>query len=177
MLLRSSVDGDEGRTRAQILRGPGLLVTVTVYSAGLALAPAAPADPMADVKDAIASARSEMSCGPLRYHPIVEQAAEVFNRMTDDYLDHTATRVQNKDTTPGSIPDPLPGLTDLGYAGTNAYLLQGAHRSDALAIKGTLLQGSASGKISDCSFLDFGADIRRNDRTGYTLVSVVLAAP
>lgn len=177
MLLRRSVDPGDGRCHARILRGPGLLVTVTVFSAGLAMAPPASAGPVADAKNAIVSARSETSCAPLRYDPLVEQAAEVFNRMTDDYLNHTATRVQNKDTRPGSIPDPLPGLKDLGYAGTKAYLIQGAHHNDALAIKGALLQGYASGKISDCSFTDFGTDIRRNERTGYNLVSVVLAAP
>lgn len=177
MLLRRSVDSDDGRIRPPISCGPGLLVTVTVLSAGVAFAPPAPADPVADVKGAVASARGETSCAPLRYDPIVGRAAEVFNRMTDDYLNHTATRVQNKDTRPGSIPDPLPGLKDLGYAGTKAYLLQGAHRSDALAIKGALLQGYASGKISDCSFTDFGADMRHNERTGYNVVSVVLAAP
>lgn len=177
MLHRRSVDSGGRGMRAPTLRGIGLLVTVTIFPAGLALAPAAPADPVADVRDAIVSARSETSCAPLRYDPIVEHAAEVFNRMTDDYLDHTATRVQNKDTRPGSIPDPLPGLKDLGYAGTKAVLLQGAHHGDALAIKGALLQGYASGNISDCSFTDFGADMRRNERTGYNVVSVVLAAP
>lgn len=177
MLLRRSGDPGDGRIRAPMLRGPGRLVTVTVFSAGLALAPPAPADPVADVREAIMTARGETSCAPLRYDPLVEQAAEVFNRMSDDYLDHTATRVQNKDTRPGSIPDPLPGLKDLGYAGTKAYLLQGAHHSDALAIKGAVLQGYASRKISDCSFTDFGADMRRNERTGYNVVSVILAAP
>lgn len=176
MLRRHLVDPGDGGIHAPILRGPGLLVTAAVLSAGLALAPPAPADPVTEVRGAVVFARSETSCAPLRYDPIVERAAEVFNRMTDDYLNHTATRVQNKDTRPGSIPDPLPGLTDLGYAGTKAFLLQGAHHDDALAIKGALLQGYASGKISDCSFTDFGADMRRNERTGYNLVSVVLAA-
>lgn len=177
MQLRGSVGPGDHRMRAPILRGPSLPAAVTVFCAGLALAPPAPADPAADVKDAIVSARSETSCAPLRYDPIVERAAQVFNRMTDDYLNHTATRVQNKDTRPGSIPDPLPGLKDLGYVGTKAYLIQGAHHSDALAIKGALLQGYAASKISDCSFTDFGADMRRNERTGYNVVSVVLAAP
>lgn len=146
-----------------------------VLSAALLLSPPAVADPDADIRAAITLARSETPCGPLRYHPIAQRAAEVFNRMTDDYLDHTATRVQNKDTTPGSIPDPLPGLRDLGYPGTKAYLLQGAHKEDSLAIKGALLQGYASGTVADCSFADFGVNMRRNERTGYYLVSVVLA--
>jgi hypothetical protein len=169
-------DTGDGRIRASILRGSGRLVTVTVLSVSLVVAPPAPAESGAEVKDAVVSARGETSCAALRHDSTVEKAAEIFNRMTDDYLDHTATRVQNKDTRPGSIPDPLPGLKDLGYPGSKAYLLQGAHHNDELAIKGALLQGYASGKISDCSFTDFGADMRRNNRTGYTVVAVVLAA-
>lgn len=163
-------------TRSISLRAPGLLVAAGVV-AGLVLAPPAAADPVADLREAVASARSETSCGPLQYHPTVEQAAGVFNEMTDDYLSHTATRVQNKDTAPGSIPDPLIGLKNLGYGGTHAYLLQGAKQDEALAIKGALLQGYASGTISDCSFTDFGVDMRRNQRTGYSLAAVVLATP
>ena len=162
-------------TRSTCMRTTGLAVA-TGFVMCLVLAPPAVAD-SADLRDAIVSARSETPCGPLNYHPTVEQAAGVFNQMTDDYLSHTATRVQNKDTTPGSIPDPLPGLKNLGYGGTKAYLLQGAKNGEALAIKGALLQGYALGKISDCSFTDFGVDMRRNQRTGYDLAAVVLASP
>ncbi|MBP2454782.1 hypothetical protein [Mycolicibacterium lutetiense] len=163
-------------TRSIRLRAHGLLV-VTGFVAGVVLAPPAAADPAAELREAIVSARSETSCGPLQYHHTVEQAAGVFNQMTDDYLSHTATRVQNKDTTPGSIPDPLPGLKNLGYSGTKAFLLQGAKKDQALAIKAALLQGYAANKISDCSFTDFGVDMRRNLRTGYDLAAVVLATP
>lgn len=152
------------------------LLVGTSLVVSLLLAPPVAAERV-DLREAIASARSETSCGPLHYHPLVEQAAGVFNQMTDDYLSHTATRVQNKDTTPGSIPDPLPGLKNLGYGGTKAHLLQGAHKDEALAIKGALLQGYALNKISDCSYTDFGVDMRRNERTGYNLAAVVLATP
>lgn len=162
--------------RSISLRATGVVVA-TGFVTGLVLAPPAAADPAADLREAIVSARSETSCGPLNYHATVEQAAGVFNQMTDDYLNHTATRVQNKDTAPGSIPDPLPGLKDLGYGGTKAYLLQGAQKSEARAIKGALLQGYASSKISDCSYTDFGVDMRRNQRTGYDLAAVMLATP
>lgn len=163
-------------TRSTCLRTAVLMVAPGLVM-GLVLAAPAAADSAADLRDAIASARSETSCGPLNYHPTVEQAAGVFNQMTDDYLNHTATRVQNRDTTPGSIPDPLPGLKNLGYGGTKAYLLQGAQKSEVRAIKGALLEGYASNKISDCSFTDFGVDMRRNQRTGYDLAAVVLATP
>ncbi len=145
--------------------------------AGLALAPPVSADPLTDLREAFAAARAGTSCEPLRYDPIVEQAARVFNQMTDDYLNHDATRVQNKDTTPGSIPDPLPGLNTLGYGGTKAYLVQGAQQDQARAIKALLLQGQALNKISDCTYTDFGVDMRFNANSGYHLAAVVLATP
>lgn len=151
-------------------------LSATILATLFTLAPVASADSSADIREAIESARSETSCESLQYNSIVEKAAEVFNRLTDDYLDHTATRVQNKDTNPGAIPDPLPGLKDLGYPGTKAFLIQGTHQTAALAIKAAVLQGDAFNKFSDCSYSDFGADLRRNDRTGYYLAAVVLAA-
>ncbi|MGV0837854.1 hypothetical protein [Mycolicibacterium thermoresistibile] len=135
------------------------------------------ADPPSDLREAFAAARAGTSCGPLRYDSMVEEAARVFNKMTDDYLNQDATRVQNKDTTPGSIPDPLPGLRILGYGGTKAYLLQGAQRDVSRAIKAALLQGQALNKISDCSYADFGVDMRFNKRSGYHLAAVVFATP
>jgi hypothetical protein len=169
-VLRRSVIPPDSHVSAPILRecGPWMasaLVIVMVLSTGLSLAPSALADPAANLRDAVASARGGTSCGPLRYNPVVEQVARVINRSTDDYLNHTATRVP--------IPDPLDGLKDLGYGGTKAYLLQGADRSDALAIKGALLEGYAA--IPDCSYTDFGVSMWRNETTGYNLVSSVLA--
>ncbi|MCV7323032.1 hypothetical protein H7K01_00090 [Mycobacterium intracellulare subsp. chimaera] len=101
----------------------------------------------------------------MQYNAVAEHVAEIINRSTDDYLNQVATRVP--------ITDPLEGLKDLGYEGTKAYLLQGANESDANAIKGALLQGYAA--IPDCSYTDFGVSLRRNERTGYILASVVLA--
>ncbi|BBX20964.1 hypothetical protein MTER_03750 [Mycolicibacter terrae] len=177
MLLTRTADAGASRIRAPICRGPGRLGAMTACFVCLALAPPAQAGSMATVKEAVVSARNETSCAPLRYDPTVEQATEVFNRMTDDYLDHTATRVQNKDTRPGSIPDPVPGLKDLGYPATKAYLIQGAHHDDASAIKAAMLQGYAAGKFDDCSYTDFGVSMRYNERTGYNLAAVILAAP
>jgi hypothetical protein len=152
------------------------LVIVTVLTPGLLVAPSALADAVANLRDAITSARSQTSCGPLRYDPVVEQGAEVYNRLTDDYLSHTATRVPEGNLSPGDHVDPLPGLKDLGYSGTKAALLQGAHKREALAIKGALLEGYAWNAISDCSYSDFGTSMRLNQRTGYNLASVILAA-
>ncbi len=143
------------------------MVIATVFSAGIVLAPLALADSVATVQDAVATLRSGTQCGPLHYSPVVEQAAEVINRSTDDYLNLTATHVP--------IADPLPGLKDLGYSGNKAVLLQGAQKNEANAIMGALLQGYAD--IPDCSYTDFGANIRQNETTGYNLISLVLAGP
>ncbi|NDJ90083.1 hypothetical protein DQP56_06605 [Mycolicibacter senuensis] len=130
----------------------------------MVLAPSAFAD-AAGVKAVMASARSGTSCGPLTENPIVAQAAEIINKSTDDYVEHIAKHVP--------ITDPLPGLKDLGYSGDKAVVLQGARPNEADAIKGMLLEGHAA--IPDCSYTDFGVDVRRNETTGYSLVAVVLA--
>jgi len=143
------------------------MVIVTIVSAGIVLAPAAVADQVATLRDAVASLRSGTSCGPLQYNPAVEQAADIINRSTDAYLNHTATHVP--------ISDPLPGLKDLGYHGNKAALLQGAHKNPADAIKGALLEGHAA--IADCSYTDFGVSMFRNETSGYNLTAAVLAGP
>lgn len=151
-------------------RGPWItapMVTLMVLAAAFSLTPCAHADPEADLREAVASARSGTSCGSLRDNPVVEQVAQIINRSTDDYLNQAATRVP--------ILDPLEGLKDLGYAGTKAHLLSGAGKTDAIAIHGALLQGFSA--IPDCSYTDFGLSMRRNDKTGYNLASVVLAGP
>ncbi|MCV7234606.1 hypothetical protein H7J49_19225 [Mycobacterium branderi] len=131
------------------------------------LAPTARADSVTNFRQAVASLRAGTSCEALRYNTVVEQAADIINRSTEDYINHTATHVP--------IAEPLPGLKDLGYGGNRAVLLQGAHKNAADAIKGALLEGHAA--IPDCSYTDFGVSMRRNETTGYTLTSLVLAGP
>lgn len=140
---------------------------VAVVSAGSVVAPAAFADSVTNFKDAMATARGKTSCGRLHYNPIVKQAAEIVNKSSDAYINHTATHVP--------ISDPLPGLQDLGYDGNKAALLQGAHRNVADAIKGALLEGHAA--IPDCSYTDFGVNVMRNEATGYNMAVAVLAGP
>jgi hypothetical protein len=142
-----------------------LMVVVIFMCGGFLLAPQAFADSAADLIDAVAAARSGTSCKPLSDNPVVGQVAAIINKSTDDYLEHVATQVP--------LADPLPGLKDLGYPGDKAVVLQGARPIEADAIKGTLLEGFAA--IPDCSYTDFGVDVRRNESTGYSLVSVVLA--
>lgn len=154
--------------RTQSIRSAVPIVTVfSVASAvGIALASPVLADSAGIAKDAIASLRGGTSCAALRDNPIVEQAADIINRSTDDYLNHTATR------TP--IDDPLPGLKDLGYTGNKAVLLLGSNPDEAGALKGALLEGYAA--ISDCSYTDYGVSVLRNESTAHTLISIVLAA-
>lgn len=142
-------------------------VIMTLVSAGVSLAPSARADRALSLRDAVASVRGAASCGPLNYNSVVEQAAEISNQWTDDWIMHTATKMPNS--------DPLPALQDLGYRGTKAKLLSGAGRNEADAIKGALLEGYAA--IPDCSYTEFGVSIQRNDTVGYDLTSIVLAGP
>jgi hypothetical protein len=142
-----------------------VLGTVALLAVGVTPAPSAVADPVSSLRDAVSSARSGTSCGPLRYNATVERAAEIINRSTDTYLNQEARRVP--------VADPLEGLKDLGYHGTKAYLLQGADKDSGIAIKGALLEGYAA--IPDCSYTEFGASMRRNESTGYNLASLVLA--
>jgi hypothetical protein len=142
-----------------------LMVVITFMCSGFLLAPRALADSAADLTGAVLAARSGTSCKPLSDNPVVGRVAAIINKSTDDYLEHVATQVP--------LADPLPGLKDLGYPGDKAVVLQGARPNEADAIKGMLLEGFAA--IPDCSYSDFGVDVRRNESTGYSLVSVVLA--
>lgn len=142
-------------------------LTVVVLSASVPLAPSADADSKTNFADAVAQVRGAASCGPLNYSPVVEQAAEILNQWTDDWIMHTATKMPDA--------NPLPALQDVGYGGTKAILLAGAGKNEADAIKGAILQGYAA--IPDCSYTDFGVSVRRNDVVGYDLTAAVLAGP
>jgi hypothetical protein len=133
-------------------------------SAGVVLAPSTFAAPAPNIRDAVASLRGT-ACGPLRYDPVVEQAAEIINRLEDDYVSHAARQQP--------ISDPIPGLKDLGYGGSKAKLLLGTARTDADAITAMLLQGYDA--FADCSYRDFGVSRLRNEDTGLTFTAVVLA--
>ncbi|MGV0870636.1 hypothetical protein [Mycolicibacterium sp. XJ879] len=105
------------------------------------------------------------SCAPLRSDPLVEQAAEIVNRSTDKWLDHTGRAVP--------VPEPLPILKDLGYGGGRAVQIEGAGDTDAQAIAGLLIIGSDI--LPDCSYTDYGVSLIQNERTGHYLTTVVLA--
>jgi hypothetical protein len=83
-----------------------------------------------------------------------------------DWLDHNATHVP--------IKDPMPGLKELGYHGSKSLLLAGSsQKGEADAIKGLLLEGYEA--ILDCSYIDAGFSLLRNQRTGNVLAATVLA--
>jgi hypothetical protein len=143
------------------------VVSAMIVAAGQTAAPVALADSTTDLRQAVSSGREGLPCSPLEYNPVAEQVADIINRSTDSYLNQTATRVP--------ILDPLEGLKELGHPSAKAYLLQGANKTESLAIKGALLEGYAA--IPDCSYTEFGVSMRQNTQTGFFIAAVVLAGP
>jgi|SRR6185312_9086687 len=154
---------------SKVLRQPVLgvgVVIMTVLSASVSPTPSALADSIDDLSTAVAAYRAGSSCAPLRRDPIADKVAEVINKSTSDWLDHTATH--------SPIEDPMPGLKELGYHGGKSQLLAGTSRkSQGDANKGVLLEGYAA--ILDCSYTDVGFSTLLNERTGNMLSSAVLA--
>jgi len=141
--------------------------TMVFLSAGVLLAPTVHADPVSDIQDAVGSLRSGSSCPPLHHDPVVDQAAATITRVNAGYVNHTGT------TEP--VADVLPGLKDLGYGGNKATMLQGAAPDHGDSVKAMLLEGYAT--LRDCSYTDFGMDVRSDDTTGITYSVLVLAGP
>lgn len=136
---------------------------MTLVAASVSLAPSAVANSVESLRAAVMTARP--SCAPLRSDPLVEQAADIVNRSTDRWLDHTGRAVP--------VPEPLPILRDLGYGGGRAVQVEGAGDTDAQAIAGLLIIGYDI--LSDCSYTDYGVSVLQNQRTGHYLTTVVLA--
>lgn len=161
------VKGHMRASRPRTLSSASAVIISTVISAGVCLASPAIADPSDPFKSAVAAARGDTSCGPLRYDPVVEQVAEISNRSTDQYLNHATANVP--------VSDPTPGLKDLGYHGKKGQLLMGAAKTEDKAIKGAILEGFD--KLPDCSYTDFGVSLLQNQSNGYYLTALVLAGP
>ena len=140
---------------------------ITAMGAGLLLASPVSADPAPNLTAAVAAVRAGANCGPLQYDPMVEHAAEIVNRSTDDYINQTARNVP--------VSDPLPVVKDVGATGGKARSLQGAGNNDGDAIKGLLLEGYAA--IPDCSYTSFGASMLWNAGAGKSIAVVVLVGP
>lgn len=160
MTVTTKILGSASRRLWEIAVVIAMLITASVLHA-----PAASADPAANLRSAVTQMRAGTSCGPLRSNPIVEDVAYRINKSTQDYLNHAATQVP--------VTDALPGLKILGYPGNKAALLQGASKEEAKAIKGLLLQGYD--KVPDCSYTEFGTNAMYNEASGYLLTVVVLA--
>ena len=144
-------------------------VTVATAFLGVALLHASPAisEPADQLEQAIVSLRATGSCGPLRNDPVVQRAAEISNRSTQDYLNHAARFVP--------VSDPLVVLEELGSGAGQAIQIRGHGASDAEAIHGALLQGRAV--IPDCSYDTFGTDVIRDPDNGLALVVAILSGP
>lgn len=143
-------------------------VMVTALSAFVVAAPVtarAATDPAPELVQAVLAAR-DGACGPLNYNPTVEHAADIVNRSTFTYLDHSAQNV------PAGGPHPTAILRDLGIDTGKAISLQGAAHDEADAIRGLLLEGRDV--IPDCSYTDFGVSHLYEPGSGYHLAVAVL---
>ncbi len=132
---------------------------------GVVLAPVASAAPA--VEQAVAAARGASSCAPLRHDAAVEQAADIMNRSTWSYLNHSSGG-----HVPADQPQPVALLKDVGVETDTAMALQGAGRTEHDAIKGALLQGYKA--IKDCSYTEIGTSLLYEEQTGFVLAVAVL---
>lgn len=146
------------------------------FAAGLAaaavtamiLAPTSVADPIADLRSAIAAKRG--SCPALQADPVLDGVAQRANLETQDYAQGIA-RFQ-------PMEDPMPLLRQLSYPASKAKLLAGfadASHPDGQqrAIYGATLFGWET--IPDCSYTRYGADVVTNAKTGNSTAAIVLA--
>lgn len=172
-----------------------LSITAATVSAAL-LAPAATADPTAHLKSEIDAARRDSGCPPLELDPIVNDVTASVNRQVDEYVRHAPTartlpptgEIDLVATGRGGV---LQALRESGYHTSKAKLLSGygdyrtggPGDNEAKAIRGTVLEGFASGALGDCGYTKYGLNAINDDshegwpstppRT-YTVTSVVL---
>ncbi|WP_235738277.1 hypothetical protein [Mycolicibacterium austroafricanum] len=146
-----------------------MATAATVAAAGWTGAPTAGADPHQGLTEVITAARGSAPCGPLRYDPQAEHAAEIINRSTYAYVNHTAEHVPADDTHPAAI------AADVGLTGTKVISLQGAGKSERDAIQGLVTQGYLA--LPDCAYTDFGTSMLYEPESGYSLAVVVMAGP
>ena len=163
----SAADGQQGRAGIRTSRAAGAIVALaTAIGVGTLLAPPATAGPAPAVRQAVVDVRGAASCAPLNYNPTVEHAADIVNRSTYTFLDHTAQNV------PADDPHPIAIVKDLGIKANKASSFQGAAHNQSDAIKGVLLEGRNA--IPDCSYTDFGVSLLHEPESDFTLAVVVL---
>jgi hypothetical protein len=146
--------------------GSTIVALASAIGVGTLLAPSAAADPSPAVQQAVVDARGAASCGPLNYDPKVERAADIVNRSTYTYLDHSAENVPADDAHPTAI------VKDLGINANKVSSFQGAAHNEADAVKGVRLEGRNA--IPDCSYTDFGVSLLHEPQSDFTLAVVVL---
>ncbi|MCP3810895.1 hypothetical protein NLX62_00835 [Mycobacteriaceae bacterium Msp059] len=137
--------------------------------AAVSLAPAAAADPTADLRSAVAAKRG--GCPALQSDPVLEGVAQRANIETQNYANRTA-RFQ-------PMEDPMPMLRQLSYPAGKAKLLAGFASAQKFpdaeqkAIYGAALFGWDT--IPDCTYTRYGADVRTDTNTGNSTAAIVLA--
>ncbi|MCV7101344.1 hypothetical protein [Mycobacterium palustre] len=147
---------------------------VAFVAASVAQAPAASADFAGDLANAVMQARGT-SCGQLRRDPSADQTAVFVVQTTNKYLNHTARVAPGRVNAQGQlIVDPLPMLKDLGSKASSAKSIEGAGKTQADAIKSTVITGYRD--IPNCSYTEYGMAVLPNDNPdGYFLTALVLA--
>ncbi|GAY16752.1 CAP domain-containing protein [Mycobacterium sp. shizuoka-1] len=127
------------------------------------------AEPGSGLEQAVSAARAGSPCGPLRYDARVERAADIVNRSTMSYVNHTA------DTVPADDPHPTGIVADVGVVGAKVISLQGAGHEFGDAVHSVLLEGRTA--IPDCAYTDFGASVIDDAESGYIFTVVILVGP
>lgn len=153
----------------QCLTARGLLaVAMGVAMMSLVAAPAAAADPTADLRSAVAAKRK--NCPALQQDSMLDGVAERADRETQDYAQKIA-RFQ-------PMEDPMPILKQLGYPAGKAKLLSGYSSPDhsdpqRRAIYGAALFGWDT--IPDCTYTRYGAHAMTNPVNGNATAAIILA--
>lgn len=148
------------------VRPKWLLAGMAALAVALLVSPAATAAPSADVAQAIAASRGQGSCGALALDPAVDQAAELINQTTYDYVNHIGSNVPIDDASPVAI------TKDLGIPGEHVMVLRGAAPDTAAAVKVALLQGYLA--LTDCAYSRVGTSLLTADQVGQVLVTIVM---
>lgn len=129
----------------------------------IVLAPLSSADPIADMRSAVAAKRA--GCPALQSDPVLDEVAQRADLETQNYADHTARFKP--------MEDPMPMLRQLSYPASKAKLLAGFADAPQKAVDGATLFGWDT--IPDCSYTRYGADVTTNTNTGNSTAAIVLA--
>ncbi|WP_243841347.1 hypothetical protein [Mycobacterium sp. DL592] len=146
----------------------GVAVLLVMGSCGLSAA-AAGAEPLSSLEQAVVAARGTSSCGPLRSDPRLARAADIVNRSTMSYVNHTAENV------PADQLHPTAVVKDVGVSGSKVISLAGASHEYGDSVRGVLVEGRDV--IPDCSYTDFGSSVIDDGQSGYVFTVVILVGP